>query len=144
MENPYSEKANDAIESEDVEQTIITNRAGASILAEERGLQVLVDANGTRHSRTFKRLLLGDGQRIITDPTQTYTCACGGALLTKETVAFCEVCQHPACRHHIKKADDGITVTPMCASCFAHGKMKRDALRIARRILRFLQWLTNI
>jgi hypothetical protein len=144
MENPYHETNNTGVETDDVEQTIITDTTGASVIAEERGTQVVVDANGARHFQTVKRLVRGEGQRIITDPTQTYTCACGSALLTKETVAFCEVCQHPCCRHHIKKADDGLTVTPMCASCFLHGKWQRDLRRIARRTMRFLQWLTNI
>jgi hypothetical protein len=144
MENPYLDTINPGLEAEEVEQTIITDTTGSSVLAEEHGTQILIDGSGGRHFRTVKRYRRGEGQRVITDATQTYTCACGSALLTKETVAFCEICQHPACRQHIKKGDDGRTVTPMCASCFAHGKWKRDLLRLARRTMRFLQWLTKI
>ena len=144
MENPYIETIRPAVEHEEVEQAIITDARGNSVLAEERGTQVLIDASGGRHFRTVTRFIRGEGERVITDPTQTYTCACGSALLTKETVAFCEVCQHPCCRHHIKKADDGLTITPMCTACFSHGKWQRDLLRLARRTMRFLQWLTNI
>lgn len=142
--NPYTAPIPHGLEAEEIEQTIITDTTGETVVAGERGTQILIDTNGGRHFRAVKRYVRGEGQRVITDATQTYSCACGSTLLTKETVAFCEVCQHPACRHHIQKADDGLTITPMCASCFAQGKWKRDLLRIARRTMRFLQWLTNI
>jgi hypothetical protein len=132
------------VEHEETEQTIITDTAGESVLAAEVGSQVVVDDAGGRHFRTVKRLVRGEGQRIITDATQTYTCACGNRLLTKETVGFCEVCQFPACRQHLKGADDGATVVRVCAACFEHGKCERALLRVIRRTLRFLQWLTRI
>ena len=144
MENPYTTTITTGLEAEEVEQTIITDTVGQSVLADERGTQVLIDPHGGRRVRSVRRYLRGEGQRVITDPTQTYTCACGSMLLTKETVAFCEVCQHPCCRHHIRKADDGRTLTLLCATCFAHGKWQRDLLRLARRTMRFFQWLTNI